>query len=123
MLSGADLDKFYCMENDIRAEVGLRIRQLRKNKGLSIEELAHLAGVHPNYLSEAECGKKNFSLATIEKIAKALDAAVAELFSGRTASYSPKIMGTNKLSYLLRDAGPKEMDFIIKTAKFILKRK
>ena len=111
------------MENDIRTEVGLRIRQLRKNKGLSIEELAHLAGVHPNYLSEAECGKKNFSLKTIEKIAKALDAAVAELFSGRTASYTPKTKGTNKLSYLLRDADPKEMDFIIRTAKFILKRK
>ena len=111
------------MQNDIRAEVGQRIRQLRKNKGLSIEELAHLAGVHPNYLSEAECGKKNFSLTTIEKIAKALDAAVAELFSGKTASYSPKTRGTNKLAYLLMDAGPKEMDFIIRTAKFILKRK
>ena len=79
--------------------------------------------VHPNCPSEAERGKKNFALTTIEKIAKALDAAVAELFSGQTASYSPKTRGTNKLSYLLRDAGPKEMDFIIRTAKFILKRK
>jgi transcriptional regulator with XRE-family HTH domain len=111
------------MQNDIRAEVGLRIRQLRKNKGLSIEELAHLAGVHPNYLSEAECGKKNFSLTTIEKLAKALGVAVSELFSGRTASYSPKTIGTNKLGYLLRDAGPKEIDFIVRAVKFLLKRK
>ena len=111
-------DKF-----NIRAEVGLRIRQLRKNKGLSIEELAHLAGVHPNYLSEAECGKKNFSLTTIEKIAKALGVAVSQFFSGRTASCSPKTRGTNKLAYLLRNAGPKEMDFIIRTVKFALQRK
>jgi len=111
------------MANDIRAEVGLRIRQLRKNKGLSLEELAHLAGVHPNYLSEAECGKKNFSLTTIEKIAKALDAAVADLFSGRTATYSPKASGANKLAYLLRDASPKELDVILRTVKFMVRKK
>lgn len=110
------------MANDIRAEVGLRIRQLRKNKGLSIEELAHLAGVHPNYLSEAECGKKNFSLATIEKIAKALGAAVSELFLGRTATYAPKAQKTSRLAYLLKDASPKEMDFIIRAAKLLSKR-
>lgn len=111
------------MANDIKAEVGLRIRQMRKNNGLSIEELAHLAGVHPNYLSEAECGKKNFSLTTIEKIAKALKTPVSGLFSGRTASYSPKIAGANKLNYLLRDANPKEIDFVVKAIKFLLKRK
>ncbi len=111
------------MTNNIRSEVGLRIRQLRKNRGLSIEELAHLAGVHPNYLSEAERGKKNFSLTTLEKLAKALNAAVSELFSGRTATYSQKTKGATKLSYLLRDAGPKELDFFIRTARFILKRK
>ena len=111
------------MANDIRAEVGLRIRQLRKNKGLSIEELANLAGVHPNYLSEAECGKKNFSLTTVEKIAKALGAAVSELFTGRAAAYSPKTSGANKLTYLLKDASPKETEFIIRTVKFMVRRK
>lgn len=111
------------MANDIKAEVGLRIRQLRKNKGLSLEELAHLAGVHPNYLSEAECGKKNFSLTTIEKIAKALEVAVSEFFSGRTATYSPKVRSANRLAYLLRDSSPKEMDTILRTVKFMVRKK
>lgn len=111
------------MANDIKAEVGLRIRQLRKNKGLSLEELAHLAGVHPNYLSEAECGKKNFSLTTMEKIAKALEVAVSEFFSGQTATYSPKVRSANRLAYLLRDSSPKEMDAILRTVKFMVRRK
>ena len=111
------------MANDIKAEVGLRIRQLRKNKGLSIEELAHLAGVHPNYLSEAECGKKNFSLTTIEKIAKALGVSVSDLFSGRTATYSPKVRGANRLAFLLRDASPKELNVILRTVKFMVQKK
>lgn len=111
------------MEKNIRVEVGLRIRQLRRNKGLSLEELAHLAGVHPNYLSEAECGKKNFSLATIEKIAKALGAAISDLFSGHTATYAPKTRKTSRLEYLLKDASPKEMDFIIRAAKLLSRRK
>ena len=54
---------------------------------------------------------------------KALDAAVSEFFSGRIATYSPKASRTNKLSYLLRAADDKELDFIIRTAKFIIKRK
>lgn len=111
------------MGNNIKAEVGLKIRHLRKGKGLSIEELAHLAGVHPNYLSEAERGKKNFSLTTLEKLAKALETPVSELFSGKKKNYPVKIRKDSKLAYLLREAGPQEMDFFIQTAKFILRRK
>jgi len=83
----------------------------------------HLAGVHPNYLSEAECGKKNFSLTTIEKISKALGAAVSELFSGRASTYSPKTRSTNRLAYLLKDVSPKEMVEILRAVRFMVRRK
>ena len=57
-----------------------------------------------------------------EKIAKALGAAVSELFSGRTATYAPKAQKTSRLAFLLKDASPKEMDFIIRAAKLLSKR-
>ncbi|MBU2574650.1 MAG: helix-turn-helix transcriptional regulator [Elusimicrobia bacterium] len=111
------------MKSDIKIEIGMRIRQLRRKKGLTIEETAHLAGVHPNYLGEAERGKKNFSVATLEKIAKALEAPVSELFSGRIANFAAKSGPGGRLASLCKDASPEEQDFIIKTAKFILRNK
>ena len=88
------------MKSDIKLEIGMRIRQLRQKKGLTIEETAHSAGVHPNYLGEAERGKKNFSITTLEKIAKALGAPVSELFSGKIANYTAKSSPDSRLASL-----------------------
>ena len=115
--------RFTIMKSDIKIEIGMRIRQLRQKKGLTIEETAHSAGVHPNYLGEAERGKKNFSITTIEKIAKALETPVSELFSGRIANYAAKSRPAGRLVSLCKDASPEEQDFLIKTAKFIIRRK
>mgnify|MGYP001558474840 CR=1 FL=1 len=103
--------------------IGMRIRQLRRENGLTIEEAAHSAGVHPNYLGEAERGKKNFSITTIEKIARALGVPVSEIFSGKIANYAVKPGPASRLAALCKDASPAEQDFIIKTAKFIIRNK
>jgi len=96
------------MKTDIKLELGMRIRALRQGKGLTLEELAHSAGVHPNYLGEAERGKKNFSITTLEKIAKALEAPVSELFSGKIANYTAKSRPPGRLAALCKDASPEE---------------
>ena len=111
------------MKNDIRLEIGMRIRQLRQENGLTIEATAHLAGIHPNYLGEAERGKKNFSIVTLGKIAKALRVPVLEIFSGKMANCITKSAPVNQLISLYRNASPKEQDFLIKTAKFIIRNK
>mgnify|MGYP001590633421 CR=1 FL=1 len=117
------LDRLTFMKSNIKTEIGMRIRTLRQEKGLTIEELAHSAGVHPNYLGEAERGKKNFSITTLEKLAKALEAPVSELFSGKIANFTEKSRPAGRLASLCKDASPEEQEFIIKTAKFILRRK
>jgi transcriptional regulator with XRE-family HTH domain len=65
---------------DIRATFGARLRELRHSKGISQEELAFRAGLHWTYVSSAERGKRNVSLINIEKLAKALDVGICELF-------------------------------------------
>jgi len=111
------------MRKDIKAEIGAKIRQLRTAKGLTIEELAYLAGVHPAYLGEAERGKKNFSLLTLEKLAGALGIKLGGISSGEKTDYSRDKSVPAKLLSLVKDASPEEMEFIIKTAKFLLKNK
>ena len=66
--------------NDINKEVGLKIRKIREDKGLSQEKLAALADLHRTYIGQIERGEKNIGLKNLEKIAKALHVNIKELF-------------------------------------------
>jgi ribosome-binding protein aMBF1 (putative translation factor) len=61
---------------------GERIRELRKAKGISQEELADKASLHRTYIGMIERGEKNISIINIEKIAKSLDIQLNTLFNG-----------------------------------------
>lgn len=66
---------------DIQKHFGSKIRSLRKEKGISQEELAFRSGLHRTYISDIERGARNVSLKNIEKIAKALGVKSQILFS------------------------------------------
>ena len=68
--------------DDLRAAFGGRVRELRKARGLSQEELAHRAGLHYTYVGGIERGERNPALVNIGRIAAALKVPLAELFSG-----------------------------------------
>lgn len=52
---------------------GAHVRLLRRQRDLSQEELATLAGVHRTYIGMVERGEKNITLKNIVKLADALD--------------------------------------------------
>ena len=65
----------------IQKQLGKRIKDLRKAKGLSQEGLAFKAGLHRTYVGGIERGERNPSLKNIAAIAKALGVTLPELFS------------------------------------------
>jgi hypothetical protein len=65
---------------DIRAKVGIRIRELRKELEHTQESLAFKAEVDKTYLNEVENGKRNVSVINLEKIIIALDVTVSAFF-------------------------------------------
>ena len=65
---------------DIKKLFGDRVRELRKSKGLSQEELAFRASVHRTYLGGIERGERNPSLKNIKTIADALGVSLSDLF-------------------------------------------
>ncbi|MDD2871345.1 MAG: helix-turn-helix transcriptional regulator [Candidatus Gracilibacteria bacterium] len=65
---------------DIKIKFGNKIRDLRKNLGISQEKLASLSGLHRTYIGNVERGEKNLSLENIEKIAKSLEVDIKDLF-------------------------------------------
>ena len=65
--------------SSISGRVGAVIRELRKERGWSIEELCLTAGADPKYLSELERGKRNPSVEKLEGIAGAFGMTVWRL--------------------------------------------
>lgn len=65
---------------DIKKKFGMRVKILRKSKGISQEFLAERAQLDRTYIGGIERGERNVSLINIEKIAKALDIEIDELF-------------------------------------------
>lgn len=60
--------------------IGERIRQVRKSKGLTQEELAEKAGINASYMGTVERGDRNISIETLEKIMKGLDVTPTDFF-------------------------------------------
>lgn len=60
-------------------KIGKRIQLLRKQKGLSQEELAYNAGVARTYMGRVERGEQNISIQNLIKIAMALKTEVGEM--------------------------------------------
>jgi transcriptional regulator with XRE-family HTH domain len=56
------------------------VREKRKERGLSQEDLAHKADLHRTYIGMIERAEKNITLENINKIAKALDTPISEFF-------------------------------------------
>ena len=64
---------------DVRVRVGLNLQALRRERGLSQEELAHRATMHQTYLSGIERGRRNPSVLVLARIADALGADLEDL--------------------------------------------
>jgi transcriptional regulator with XRE-family HTH domain len=68
------------LKKKILLEFGIKVREIRKAKGLSQEELSFKADLHRTYIGMIERAEKNITLTNIEKIAKALNGDIKELF-------------------------------------------
>lgn len=69
------------MEDKQLSAFGLRLRELRIERGLSQEELGLLADLDRTYISGIERGTRNVGLINVFRIAKALNVPPAALFS------------------------------------------
>jgi len=59
--------------------LGQAIRQLRKERDLSQEELGHRAEIHPTWISHIESGRTNPAWGTVRRIAAVLGVRLSEV--------------------------------------------
>ena len=67
------------LKSEVSIKFGKKVRDARTKKGLSQEQLAHIANVHRTYIGMIERAEKNITLINIEKIAKALEVNIKDL--------------------------------------------
>ena len=108
--------------DDLRKDVGERIRSLRKAGGITQEELGEKAGLNYKFIGELERGRVNVSLDSLQKIAEALGVKIGDLFSMEKISVQKvfvKVSAKEKDS--LSNFSPKDIQ-LIKEALRLLNR-
>jgi transcriptional regulator with XRE-family HTH domain len=66
---------------NLRAVFGLNVQRLRREKGLSQEQLSFVAGRTRAYISSVEAGRQNATLDTLVALAKALEVEPKDLIT------------------------------------------
>ena len=67
-------------EETLAREFGELVRRLRQDRGYSQEEFSFRVGLHQTYVSSVERGERNVTIQTADRIAKALDTTLTEMF-------------------------------------------
>lgn len=67
-------------KEEICKHVGTRIREIREDRGFTIEKLAHESGVDYTQISRIELGKINTSIYQIYLITKKLEVPMKDVF-------------------------------------------
>lgn len=69
------------MGNELKA-LGSRIKAVRESRGLSIRDLAELAGINKSQIVRIESGQSDPHYTTLLRIARALEVSVGEFADG-----------------------------------------
>ena len=87
--------------------LGARIRERRKQRKLTLEKLAEIAGVGTVFLGEVERGTKMPSLKTFIKILNALDMSADILLRDEVNAAKPYVL--NELTEKMQDLSPSQL--------------
>jgi two-component system response regulator len=95
---------------DLKALLGAAIKAERSALGISQEELAYRANLHRTYISDMERGARNPSIASIEKLASALQISVSMLFEQAGGGSQAKEL----VEILLVEDNPRDVELTLR---------
>lgn len=102
--------------------VGVNIREIRKQKKLTQEELAEKCELQTSYLAGVERGDRNITLQTLEKIADGLEVNAKQLLELESPLNKISLEKTDLLQIFtgyLEDKSEKEIKLIIDIARSV----
>ena len=106
------------MSEQLKA-LGDRIREARKDKGLTQLELAEKVKISPTYLSEIELGKTNFGVETLVRISEELQISTDWLL--RAAVPEVNAIYQNEINSIIKDCEPALIEYMLQMLKLMKK--
>ncbi|WP_028611900.1 helix-turn-helix domain-containing protein [Paenibacillus harenae] len=108
--------------------IGENIRQLRKKRGLSQEQLALRAEINASYMGQVERGEKNPTIDVLSKIAFALQTPIEQIVNVITGQQDTLDQGgeedyANKIAHQLNGLSLKEQEAVYKFVKQLVQFK
>lgn len=98
-------------EDDFAIQLGSRIRELRKFKGISQLDLAYDMDMSMNTISGIELGKISPKIDTLKKIAQKLNINISELFEFSDSQYKDKVV-RKKVEEISRKLIAQDKEFV-----------
>lgn len=99
--------------------IGKRLKEARKKKGLTQEQLSEKMGVSIAYLSKVETGKIHINLERLSEICSILDVTEGEILNG-VSNHSEKYLHS-EFNELLRKCSPKNQKLAYQILQVISK--
>lgn len=109
----------------MKDHVAQEIRRLRRDRGLTQEELSERANVSQKFLSEMERARANPSLSVMSRVSNALGVSLAEFFAGgplhgKKASPPPRNWGLyQRVEKLLNGLDPRVQNRILQAMRVV----
>lgn len=104
----------------MKQQLGARIKELRQKRGLSQNDLSIKIEVDPKHISRLETGINFPSAETFEKLAKALNVEIKDLFDfehkGKTTKQLKK-----EIDVILGDADTETLELAFKLVKGVIR--
>lgn len=105
---------------DAKKQLGARIKELRKTKKLTQEQLAEMIDVDPKHLSRIEVGGSYPSLDTLAKMSAALKYEVMDFFDYEHRVDDKKQL-MESIGRLLREAQQEQLRIILRMIRVIVR--
>lgn len=103
----------------IKEQLGARIKEIRKAKGLSQEKLSEKIGIDAKHLSRIEVGGSFPSLDALAKLAKVLNVEMKEFFEFAHEAENPREL-KEVLNSLMKEATEEKLKIAVKVLRAIM---
>ncbi|MBI3399550.1 MAG: helix-turn-helix transcriptional regulator [Deltaproteobacteria bacterium] len=103
---------------DVKKLFGTRMKELRKNIGLSQEQLAEKAEVSSKYISRIEMGQHFPSIDTLVKLANALNVELKDFFEFSPETRNPKEL-KKLIGNMLNDSDEDKLRLLAKLVRAV----
>lgn len=106
---------------DIKKTLGEKVKRIRKQRGLTQEQLAEMIDIAPRNMSKIEVGSCFVSAETLEKLLAALNVSTEELFANDHIKDTKELLSDIYSQIDLIKGNRKKLETVYKMVDYIVK--